>query len=584
MHGDFNSWNAADTHTPAGEGPQTRTENWHKDNHNAQSLLDANIPAQQYGAWHGPPAHHSNVVWYGGHEAGGHYRPSFGPPGSYQVDPYYPYVPAGVLPNPQAFPRAEVIPGGVHLKKGEAYRHMPPESYMAHGQSGIPVRPGVYPGPALYEGCYGPPHTTFDKSFEQDGFGVGMAGQYGVHNQHFSENLRLQPWRLHTQSDGSVPRITKQQVISGQANETQGQYKVLLKHHGGQEDKDVTGKEHTVTVWPTAQKGGQPACAMPEPDLMDHNYKQERTTEEQHAKVAHSQQPNDLVDHNNRSSSGASKSTGHNVTKKLETAAVHICDQSSAIVKKNASLMEKVEGLNSKTRVVDAHFEGENFPTKEMRSNQNAIGGAGNFEEVGPSNSCSANNTSISGSRNVGANQMNTSRKVIMHESVLELKPTHQSDEPFIVPGKPNYSEDGNLQSHNQKRVRNIKGKVEHHGKLKFGSYVADDTKNTLARDSLEKTSVTTSKSGYLLLPGSHGSQVVPDDQGSHLIFNSVSDRSSLKSVDHDVQVWILLYLEFNLNLMFIVEQSTLSKFTMHDVNLSLVYVLFFFMYFYFNM
>ncbi|XP_020704693.1 protein MODIFIER OF SNC1 1 isoform X1 [Dendrobium catenatum] len=532
LHGNFNSWNA-DTHPHAGEGSSSRTENWHRENHSPQHLLDASMPARQYGPWHGPPAHHSNVVWYGGHEAGGFYRPPFAPPGSYHADPYYPYVPAGALPNTQAFPRAEAIPDGIHLKKGEAYRHRPPESYIAHGQSGNPIRPGVYPGPVLYEGCYGPTQSSFDNSSEQDGSTLGMPGQYGVHNQHLSENLRYQPWRFHAQPDGSGPVMTKQQMISSQANGTQGQYKVLLKHHGSPEEKDIFGKEHTVTVWSAAQRGKQPGFSTTEPGLLDNGYKQEQTTEEWHDEVSHSQHPNDLVDQNNKNSSGTSKYAGQNVKKKLDNAAVHSSDQQNAIVKKNASLMEKVEGLNSKTRVVDVHLEGENFPTKEMRSNQNSSSDEGHFEEVGPANSSSADN-----SRNVGASKLNTPTKVIIHESVLELKPTHQWDELVIEPGKSNYSEDcGQSQSHNQKRVRNTKGRVDQHGKLKFGSYGANDTNNTLERDSFEKTRVATGKSGYLLsIPHSHASQVVPEDQGSHLSFNSVSDPSSLKSVDLDVQ------------------------------------------------
>ncbi|XP_020599437.1 protein MODIFIER OF SNC1 1 isoform X2 [Phalaenopsis equestris] len=509
LHGNFNSW-SADTLPCAGEGPSTRTENWHRDIHNAQPLLDAHMAAQQYGPWHGP-AHHSPVVWHGGHEAGVLYRPSFGPPGTYHVDAYYPYVQAGALPNNQAFPRAETISGGVHLKKGEAYRHMPPESYLPHGESGIPVRPGVYPGPVLYE-----THPSFDNSSEQVGSTAGMPGQYGLHNQNRSENQTPQPWRFHPQPDGPVPVTIIQHEISGQANETQGQYRVLLKQHGNHEEKDASGKEHAAVVSSTAQKGRRTGFSMPEPYSTDQSYKEEEKIEEQHGKVSHRQYPNDLVDQNDRNSLGTCKSAGHNVMKKLDTY------QQKAIVKKNASLMEKVEGLNSKTRAVDAHFEGENYPAKEMRSNQSSSSGEGHFAGVGPANSCSASSTSVSGARNLGTSKSNAPTKVMIHESVLES----------------NYSEDGvHSQFHNQKVVLDVKGKGEHHGTLKFGSYGADDANNSLEMDSLEKTSVTIGKSGCLLsIPDSQLSKAGSDDQGSRLILNSVSDRSSLKSVDHDVQ------------------------------------------------
>ncbi|KAK8936445.1 Protein MODIFIER OF SNC1 1 [Platanthera zijinensis] len=494
LHGNFNSW-SADNSSHTGEDSPAKSENWHKDNHSTQPLLDPNVPIQQFASWHGAPGHPPNVVWYGGHESGGPYR-SFGPRDSYHPDPYYPYVPSGALPNTQTFSRAEPIPGGVHFQNNEAYGHMPPESYSAHSQLGIPVRPGVYPGPVLYEGFHGSPHTRFDNSSGQDAPTVGMPVQYGVHNQHLPDNARLQPWRFHVHPDGAGSVMSNQQMISKKGNETQGQYKVLLKQHGSPEE------EHNVPVWPTTQRGKVPAFSTPEVDLVN-CYKQEQPTD-----VVHSQESNDLVDHSNRSSTGTCKSTGHNVMEKLDSASVPIRDQHSTILKKNASLMEKIEGLNSKTRVVDVNYEGESFPSKEkVESSQN--------------------------SKNMSTSQLNPSKKVIIHESVIELKPTpHQSDELSVVPDMSNYLEDGgHSHSYAQKRVRNMKGGVDHHyGKLKFGSYGSDERNDTPGKDSLEKTDVEASKSG------SQASQLVSENQDSHLISKSVSEPSSLEFVDDDAQ------------------------------------------------
>lgn len=494
LHGNFNSW-SADNSSHTGADSPTRSENWHKDNHNAQPLLDPNVPIQQFSSWHGAPGHPPNVVWYGGHESGGPYR-SFGPRDSYHPDPYYPYVPAGALPNTQAFSRAEPIPGGVHFKKNEGYGHMPAESYNAHSQLGIPLRPGVYPGPLLYEGFHGSPHTRFDNSSGQDVPTMGMPVQYGVHNQHLPDNARLQPWRFHVHPAGAGSVMTNQQMISDKANETQGQYKVLLKQHGSPEE------EHNVPVWPTTQRGNVPAFSTPEVNLVS-CHKQEQPTE-----VVHSQDVNDLVDHSNRSFIGTPKSAGRNVTRKLDTASVPIRDQHNTILKKNASLMEKVEGLNNKTRVVDVNYECEKIPSKEkMESSQN--------------------------SKNMDTSLLNKSNKVIIHESVIELKPTpHQSDELSVVPDVSNYLEDGgHSHSYGQKRVRNMKGGVDHHyGKLKFGSYGSDERNDTPGKDSLLKTKVDASKSGL------QSSQEVSENLDSHLISKSVSEPSSLEFVDDDVQ------------------------------------------------
>lgn len=527
----FNSW-SADGNSHIGAEASTRAENWHKDIHNSQHLLDANMPAQQFASWRGPPGHPPNVIWYGGHEAGPPYRP-FGPPGSYHVDPYYPYVSAGAVPNTQAFSRPEVIPGGMHFKMGESYRHMPPESYIAHSQPGMPVRPGVYSGPLLYEGFHIPPRPSFGSSSEQDVPTIGMSDQYGVNNQHLPDNFRLQPWRFQAQHDGSTPAMAKQQMISDQANETQGHYKVLLKQHGDQEEK-----EHTVTVWPTAQRGMQPGSSTAEVNLVN-CYEQEQTTDKHHVEISHSQHANDLVDHSNRNSLGTSKPTVHNVIKKLNNASVHTRDQHN-ILKKNASLMEKVECLNSKTHVVDAHFDCENFPSKEkMDNHQNLTSNAEHLENIHQVDSRSASNIPNSGP-NMGTNQLNTSTKVIIHESVIELKPTlHQSDDLAVVSDKSNCSEYGrHSQSHNQKRALNTKAKVHHHyGKLKFGSYGADEMNDTPERDPLEKTSVASGISGYLIsMPGSHGSQEVHENQDSHLVFKSMGEPSSLEPVADDVQ------------------------------------------------
>ncbi|XP_076928184.1 protein MODIFIER OF SNC1 1-like [Bidens hawaiensis] len=134
------------------DGVHPNADKWQGDPH---QYFNSNVPPQHYDAWRGPPMNASPGVWYRGPpHAGPPYPPV--PHGGFPMEPfpyYRPQIPPP-LPNSQSAPPPGPGPRGHHPRNGDFYRPQMPDAFI---RPGMPVRPGFYPGPAPYDGYFGPP-------------------------------------------------------------------------------------------------------------------------------------------------------------------------------------------------------------------------------------------------------------------------------------------------------------------------------------------------------------------------------------------------------------------------------------------
>jgi len=365
-HGTVNTWKA-DNPPYAGHAASPKIENWLRDPHLAPPLSHMNMPPPHYDSWHNPPFRPADGAWYRG---GG----PPGPPGSYSID--YPHGPARPLSNPQ-FPRPDAGPGGFYPNNCEPYRpYMPPEQYMGPGHPDVPVRPGAYPGPVSYEGYYGPPRPNFYSSTDREASIMGMA-QPVVHNRFSSQHQTYNSANFHTRPGGFATVVNKEQIKPDQTHETQsGPYRVLLKQHDGSENCDELEKrEHPVTAGSThLEKGNHPTVPSQKGDWVTKSQTQETVVSPSLPGSTVSSQSTSGVDVQStdtvkNSVTDSSKAADNGLVGRLEVANIQSRDlQQYTVIKKNATLLEKVEGLNYKARIADSYREVGAISSKEKQT------------------------------------------------------------------------------------------------------------------------------------------------------------------------------------------------------------------------
>ncbi|KAI3785787.1 hypothetical protein L1987_44912 [Smallanthus sonchifolius] len=134
------------------DGVRPNAEKWQGDSH---QYVNPNVPPQPYDAWPGPPMNAPPGVWYRGPPPAGPPYPHV-PHGGFPMEPfpyYRPQIPPP-LANSQSGPPLGPGPRGHHPRNGDFYRPQMPDAFI---RSGMPIRPGFYPGPVPYDAYYGPP-------------------------------------------------------------------------------------------------------------------------------------------------------------------------------------------------------------------------------------------------------------------------------------------------------------------------------------------------------------------------------------------------------------------------------------------
>ncbi|XP_058078272.1 protein MODIFIER OF SNC1 1-like [Magnolia sinica] len=380
--GNVNTWKR-DTSPYHGGGTPPSMEKWQRDPQQAQPYHNQNMSPHHFDPWHGTPIRNpAEGVWYRGGPPGGPYGPT-GPPGSYPLEPFGYYhsqlparpmpnsqIPARPVPNSQVGPRPGGGPSGYHPKPGDTYRPRMPDSYNVPSYPVIPVRPGMYPGSVPYDGYYGPPRMSFCNPNERDGpaIGTGPPNVYRYPNQ----NVHPEPGNFHARpvGYGPSPAISKEQIEPGHAPDAhRGPYKVLLKPHDGWGENDTEEKrEHSVTTSvPHSERGNPQRTPMRETDWGADSRKDEQMDFSKSAlgEEASSQPINNLrgfssVPDTGNPSDNRSKvnAVNESLMKKTETVANPAeGPQQFPAIKKDAALIDKIEGLNTKARISDGRNE-----------------------------------------------------------------------------------------------------------------------------------------------------------------------------------------------------------------------------------
>ncbi|XP_077253564.1 modifier of snc1 [Tasmannia lanceolata] len=363
--GTVNTWKSDSPSYPRG-GPPPSMENWQRDPQQPHPYPNANMAPHHFDPWHGTPIRNSpEGVWYRGGPPPGPYGPA-GPPGTYPMEPFGYYhsqapLPARPVPTPHSGPRPGAGPGGYYPKNGDTYPPHMPDSYVVPSHPVMPVR-GVYPGPVPYDGYYGPPRMNFCNPNERDAPVVRMPAGPRAYNRYPNQNFHPDSGSFHVRPGGYAPSsaMAKDQMEYGHARDThRGPYKVILKQHdswgdnGAEENRGhsaMTGGPHVerlntpeTTVW---ENDGEADGRNDEPVNFSKPTFGEETTSQ-------------------------TKAADDSLVKKPGTAPNPAeGPQQFPAMKKNATLINKIEGLNTKARISDGRYEMGPVSTKEENTKQ----------------------------------------------------------------------------------------------------------------------------------------------------------------------------------------------------------------------
>ncbi|KAG9439995.1 hypothetical protein H6P81_020160 [Aristolochia fimbriata] len=384
--GDVGTWKRGEAVVHHG-GPPPSSEKWQRDNQQGPSYHHANVPPHHFDPWHGAIRNHPpDGVWYRGGPPPGPYGPA--PPAGYGLEPppygyYHPqsHVPGHSVPNSLSAPRPGPGPGGFHSKSGDTYRPLP-DSYVVPGPPVMPVR---YPGPLPpYDGYYGPPRISYRNPSEQDApAAIGMAGGPGpsVFNRYPNQNAHPDAANFHTRPGAYGPSATtKEPTESGNVHDTphHGPYKVLLKQQESWGDSEALEKDLSAMT-PHVVRGSSPQSSSIRGS--DMNKEHESTCPSDYRKSSLSaegahdesiknegEQSIAIVTQNLANKPINTKLVEDDLVKKQEKTFSSVeGTQQFPSMKKNPSLIDKIEGLNSKARISDGRYESKRLGSTNFK-------------------------------------------------------------------------------------------------------------------------------------------------------------------------------------------------------------------------
>ncbi|KAJ9140294.1 hypothetical protein P3X46_030958 [Hevea brasiliensis] len=361
------------------DGARANVEKWHADH---QPYSNSSIPPQHYDSWHGPPVNNHPVgVWFRGPPGG----PPFGSPvapSGFPIEPfpyYRPQMPPPALAGRQPVPPPGAGPRGPHPKNGDMYR---PHMHDAFMRPSMPLRPGFYPGPLPYEGYYGPPMGYCNPN-ERDVPLMGMAMVPAACSRYPCQNVP-DPGNSHGIIGGYVhsnKEMVMDQVELVHSQDARGPYKVLLKQHDGWEGR-VEGHKCDDTMKTNASyplKGKHTRNSSCENGWTADNKKDDELDARRMALVeeASSEAVNNqgVVPMKVKSpeSGGKLNASDDSLAKKIDDAASNIPEVASP---KDSSLIQKIEGLNAKTRSSDGRQDVKPVSGREEQKNKLQVGNA----------------------------------------------------------------------------------------------------------------------------------------------------------------------------------------------------------------
>ncbi|KAG1326121.1 protein MODIFIER OF SNC1 1 [Cocos nucifera] len=509
-----------------------------------------NMTPHQFDSWRGPPLHSPDGIWYRGGGLGGPCRPT-GPPGGFPADHfgYYPQFP----PSSDAVPRQGAGQGGYHPNNGETYRpHVPPNSFVVASHAVLPARPGVYQAPVPYDGYHGMPQAGFCSYSEREVPFLGVASRPGVYNQHPHQNSNLNPGQFHIRPGGHDPPMAMEtdRAHGTHQGTHQGQYKVLLKQHDGLEDNKLQEMGQPVACNPPHfDKGSKRGRSAQEASRCTNSRKDEQAVlgRSKPDCEGFSKPSSDLEGHSSEPVSMDSQKNSDKATDGIlmrpETAVSVAHDrQGHPVTKKNATLIEKIEGLNNKARSADGHSEVTPFAFREEKTKLRA---ATRKADHSPKTICSnvitMENAPSSGMVIPSPGELNSSTlsNDVKLSSDWKTVPG-PSESQVIAVGKSDSSELGEVgHSHNYGRDNAMRARVDYHAKSRSNSQVDDVwTKESPGRDSSVLITVTNGENGPRGgVPDGHSFQEATAKESLHSIHSaSASYTPSLDSLDYQAQ------------------------------------------------
>ncbi|XP_058091895.1 protein MODIFIER OF SNC1 1-like isoform X2 [Magnolia sinica] len=562
--GNVNTWKR-DTSPYHGGGTPPSMEKWQRDPQQAQPYHNQNMSPHHFDPWHGTPIRNpAEGVWYRGGPPGGPYGPT-GPPGSYPLEPFGYYhsqlparsmpnsqIPARPVPNSQVGPRPGGGPSGYHPKPGDTYRPCMPDSYNVPSYPVIPVRPGMYPGSVPYDGYYGPPRMSFCNPNERDypAIGTGPPNVYRYPNQ----NVHPDPGNFHARPGGygPSPAMSKEQMEPCHAPDAhRGPYKVLLKPHDGWGENDTEEKrEHSVTTSvPHSERGNLQRAPMRETDWGADSRKDEQMDFSKSAlgEEASSQPINNLrgfssvpAAGNPSDSRSKANAVDESLLKKPETVANPAeGPQQFPAIKKDAALIDKIEGLNTKARISDGRNEAGPVSSQKEKTRR--------FRTV---NVKADHSTHESGSNAVSKDKpstggmLNTSSKNVVDDSTgdMGLEATVGGRD-VSGPVEPQASAVCMLDclrlgemahSQIQTRVHGMQGRADNRGKGRFNNQEGEEwrKKPPGAESSVIVTATNANAHLDTRVQDRHASQEFPEKQESNPLDKAGADPYTTSSVD----------------------------------------------------
>ncbi|XP_043813784.1 protein MODIFIER OF SNC1 1 isoform X2 [Manihot esculenta] len=366
------------------DGARANVEKWNAD---FQPYPNSSIPPQHYDAWRGPPVNNQpGGVWVRGPPGCPPFRSPVAP-GGFPMEPfpyYHPQIPPPALANPQAVPPPGAGPRAPHPKNGDMYRPHMHDTYM---HPNIPLRPSFYPGPGPYEGYYGPPMPYCNPN-ERDVPFMGMAMGPATYNRYCGQSIP-DPGNSHGRTSGCGPSskaMVLDQVEPAHPQDVKRPYKVLLKQHDGWEGKDEEQKSvdtmKTNASYPLkgehTSKSSSGENGWRADSKKDHEFDARRIAPAEEAFSGAVDNQKVVPTKVKSPESGGKLNAFEDISVKKFEPAPSSFPQELAVPKdsKDSSLIQKIEGLNAKTRTSDGRNDTKPVSSREEQNNKLQAGNA----------------------------------------------------------------------------------------------------------------------------------------------------------------------------------------------------------------
>ncbi|XP_042757087.1 protein MODIFIER OF SNC1 1 [Lactuca sativa] len=399
------------------EGPPHVEEHWQGEPH---QYLNPNVPPQHFDAWRGPPMNAPGVWYRGPPPPGGPPYPPV-PHGGYPMEPFPYYRPQMPPPlaNSQQGPPPGPGPRGHHPRNGDFYRPQMPDAFI---RPGMPIRPGFYPGPVPYEGYFGPPMGYNHNPNDRDNPFMGMPPGPPVYNMCPPQNpseLGDPHFRGGVRGPGNM-YVPEQLDSVPPHEEPRGPYKVLRKRENERNaDVDEGSWENQTTTNSLAlEKNEQP---QPRPSFHKSDTRRnEDMSSRRNTPAENNPPPSRVLGSQNYPSNSKASSESWGKRSEIVTPVSEVAQDVSANPK-DASLIQKIEGLNAKVRgasdVASGNLKEEqknrlvNNPNPKDNSTL-TFGTISNTEDLAPP-------------RDINLSKDNTSKSTTASASVVSRQPHH---------------------------------------------------------------------------------------------------------------------------------------------------------------